>query len=441
MRRIRTSPHWRLVLLSLLPVCFYALAGYWKSVDINYLTTPSVLLVAFLAIYDFWLSRNQPQIELTRNARTNLSLGRKYTFNFTIENHSKHFAYFCVHEHHPVELFIEGLGMENTLKSGDQIQLSYCVLAKKRGHCKITGTELRIESKLRLWRVNWFIKNPIVCKVYPDFKVIRSAQFIDATANTSINGLKIYSRRGDGTEFHQLRAYRQGDSLRQIDWCATSKCRKLISREYQEEQNQQIITMLDSGKRMNVRTKTGSHFDVALGALLMLGHTVLNKGDWFSMQSFGEKERWLPNVKGAKNISRVMNHFYDLYPQECASDYLAAAEGLIEKKPKRALVLLVTTLSDESFSDLIPAIMLLRRHHLVAMISIKNQAVQEVLDQEIVDIRGADTYCAALDLQHRQQLNIRRISKLGVICINTDHGKLLPSMLNVYFRVKRSGVL
>jgi uncharacterized protein (DUF58 family) len=40
-------------------------------------------------------------------------------------------------------------------------------------------------------------------------------------------------RRGEGTEFHQLREYRQGDSQRAIDWKATSRTARLISREYE----------------------------------------------------------------------------------------------------------------------------------------------------------------------------------------------------------------
>ena len=40
------------------------------------------------------------------------------------------------------------------------------------------------------------------------------------------------------SEFHQLREYRQGDRSAQIDWKATAR-RRLISREYQEERDQQ----------------------------------------------------------------------------------------------------------------------------------------------------------------------------------------------------------
>src|SRR3546814_8055761 len=65
-----------------------------------------------------------------------------------------------------------------------------------------------------------------------------------------------------------MREYRIGDSLRQIDWKATARARMLISREYQDEKNQQLIVVLDTGRRMMARepatapgTRALAHFD------------------------------------------------------------------------------------------------------------------------------------------------------------------------------------
>ena len=60
-------------------------------------------------------------------------------------------------------------------------------------------------------------------------------------------GVRRRQRRGEGQDFHQLREYRAGDSLRQIDWKATSRYRRLISKEYQDERDQQVVFLLDCG--------------------------------------------------------------------------------------------------------------------------------------------------------------------------------------------------
>jgi len=45
-----------------------------------------------------------------------------------------------------------------------------------------------------------------------------------------------------------LRDFRVGDSLRQIDWRATARFQKPISREYQEERNQQVLGDMQSAE-------------------------------------------------------------------------------------------------------------------------------------------------------------------------------------------------
>ena len=63
-------------------------------------------------------------------------------------------------------------------------------------------------------------------------------------------GARLQRRRGEGTEFHELRDYRIGDSLRKIDWKATARVARLVSREYRDERNQQVVLLLDCGRRM-----------------------------------------------------------------------------------------------------------------------------------------------------------------------------------------------
>src|SRR3546814_6522456 len=65
----------------------------------------------------------------------------------------------------------------------------------------------------------------------------------------------------------------------QIDWKATARARKLISREYQDEKNQQLIVVLDTGRRMMARepataqgTRALAHFDHALDASLVVSY-------------------------------------------------------------------------------------------------------------------------------------------------------------------------
>ena len=439
MNRIKHGPAKRLVqltalLLLLLFVCAIA------SVDSLVLT--ALLLVPLLvAFFDYMAAKSEPLLEVSAQTNLNMALYRRQPLQIVIKNKVKHATMLDVSVHLSNAIELQKPQQTVFIDAMQQAKQSFTLRAHKRGDAQISAIELRVGSPFGLWQTNWLAAQAIQLKVYPDFSRVTSKQHLNGVVNKPISGLKLTKKRGDGIEFQQLREYRQGDSVRQIDWQATSKRRKLISRENQEEQNQHVIVMLDASKKMAIEANEGSHFDHALNALLLLSHTVLKQGDWFSMQSFNQNLRWLPDVKGAQNVSRVMNHFYDLYPDKSSSDYLVAVNQLIAKRSKRSLVLLVTTLDEQSIDELMPAIKLLQKHHLVALININNRAVNEVLDEPIEKYEDATSYCAALALLNSHKANMAKLKKQGVIAIDCNPEQLLPHVLNTYLNVKHSGAL
>ena len=439
MNRIKLRPAKRLVVLTafiLLLMLVCAIAQFNGM-----LLTALLLVPALVAIVDCLAAKSSPLLEVSAETNLNMALYRRQDLNVLIKNNAKHAKQLdvSVHLSNAIELLkpVQTLFIDAT----HQAKLVFMIRAHKRGDAQISAIELRVGSSLGLWQANWLATQATQLKVYPDFSRVTSKQHLNGVVNKPISGLKLTKKRGDGIEFQQLREYRQGDSVRQIDWQATSKRRKLISREYQEEQNQHVIVMLDASKKMAIEANEGSHFDHALNALLLLSHTVLKQGDWFSMQSFNQNLRWLPDVKGAQNVSRVMNHFYDLYPDNSSSDYLVAVNQLIAKRSKRSLVLLVTTLDEQSIDELMPAIKLLQKHHLVALININNRAVSEVLEEPIEKYEDATSYCAALALLNSHKANMAKLKKQGVIAIDCNPEQLLPHVLNTYLNVKHSGAL
>ncbi len=396
---------------------------------------------AFVVFIDYIGSKAKPLLDVSAQTNLNMALYRRQALEVIIKNNAKQVKQIDVSVHLSNAIELQKPQQSVLIDPMQQAKQHFTLSAHKRGDAEISAIELRVCSIFGFWQTSWLVHQAIKLKVYPDFSRVTAKQHLNAVVNKPISGLKLTKKRGDGIEFQQLREYRQGDSVRQIDWQATSKRHKLISREYQEEQNQHVIVMLDASKKMAIEANEGSHFDHALNALLMLSHTVLKQGDWFSMQSFNQTLRWLPDVKGAQNVSRVMNHFYDLYPDNSSSDFLVAANQLITKRSKRSLVLLVTTLDEQSIDELMPAIKLLQNHHLVALININNRAVTEELEEPIEKYEDAISYCAALALLNSHKGNMAKLRKQGVIAIDCNPEQLLPHVLNTYLNVKHSGSL
>src|SRR5256885_10750185 len=71
-------------------------------------------------------------------------------------------------------------------------------------------------------------------------------------------GRQPFRRLGEGRLFESLREWVPGDDLRHIDWKATAKRRKVITRQYEAERRQQVLLVLDTGRLLTAEIAGGS---------------------------------------------------------------------------------------------------------------------------------------------------------------------------------------
>jgi uncharacterized protein (DUF58 family) len=409
--------------------------------------SPFALLAGavILALFDALLSLKAPAIAINRDLPNILSLYQETAVRFLLVNEQNQKnsqpIYLNWIEKIPNEWECKPYDTFTTLLPGETQEHEYFVKPHMRGQANIEGAYLRLASSWRFWQLTWFKEHNTEHKVYPNFSAIADSTGLNGSVNLQQMGLKKFNLRGAGMDFLQLRDYREGESLRQIDWRATSRFNKLISKEFQEEKNQHILIMLDAGRRMRVQDDELSYFEHALNALIMLSFTALKNGDNLSIQSFGSESRWLNQVRGAQNVSRVLHHFYDLYPEKISSDYLSAAQELMQKHPKRSLVLLVSCLRDEDFEDLLLSVQLLQEKHLVAVISIEEPIYKEIEQNDIRQFDDALNYASSTLLQRNIEMNIKRLKHRGVICIKSQAPGLTASLINSYLSIKKAGLL
>lgn len=400
-----------------------------------------VSLTLVVSLWDAWRAGFRPNLKISRTLKSNLSVNNPVAITLTIHNDSNRHIRLALADLLPPSWAHDVSRAEHSISAQSEHEIQYQTTPGLRGLFSLPGIECRVRSDLGLWHFDWLYSLPAEVRVYPDFRMLHDLSGLKGSAVLNQTGIRQFHKRGSGMDFKQLRDYRTGESLRQVDWRATSRFNKLISREFQDEKNQSVVIMLDAGQRMMVQDNELQYFDHALNTLIALSHTILKNGDELSLMSFGQSNRWLGKVKGVEAISQVLNHFFDLHPQSVASDYLQAASQLIEKCPKRSLVMLVSCLRDEDFSDLLLAVKLLQKHHLVVVASIQDSLFDEVNQQPIDTRLSAGTWLAAQDLTGRIARNQKALEASGAICISAKATGITPSTINTYLKVKKAGIL
>ena len=341
----------------------------------------------------------------------------------------------------PGEWPVSGLPRALDLRPGVEAAFAYRFTPGERGRFEFAGCQLRLRSPLRLWRQRRTVALPQPVRVYPNFAPLAKFALFSAEQASRVIGAHLQRSRGEGTEFHQLRDYRVGDSLRQVDWKASQRTHRLISRSYQHERNQQVLMLLDTGRRLLARDDALSHFDHVLNASLVVSYLALRRGDAVGLMASGGDARWLAPQRGLGAVDTILNTTYDLQARPVATDYLEAATQLSLRQRRRALVMLVTNVRDEDIEDLLAAVRLLQRRHLVCVASLREQALDQAMARPVDTLEQAIAAGALARYLDERTRAHRSLRAEGVMVLDVTCAQLPAALVERYLAVKREGLL
>ena len=135
-------------------------------------------------------------------------------------------------------------------------------------------------------------------------------------------GARLMRRRGGETEFESLREYVHGDDVRRVDWMAFARRGKPMVRQYQVERGQELILLIDGGRRMRVTAAEGERagwtkLDWALDAALELAAVALSKGDRVGAAAFRRGlATWVAPAKSGRQLTRLFQALFPLQPSQ-----------------------------------------------------------------------------------------------------------------------------
>ncbi len=407
----------------------------------------AVSALVLMAGFDLVALRRLPTPDAIRRVSEALAIGIQTQVGLMLDPGDARLRA-TVYDLHPGGWEAHDLPRTVALKPGMQSTLEYRLRPGERGDFVFQGVQLLIDSPLRLWRQSRVSGTPQTVRVLPNFAPLTRLALAGAERASRLIGAHVTRRRGEGTDFRQLREYRVGDSMRQVDWKATARARKLISREYQDEKHQQVLLVVDTGRRMLARepvtghaTGATSHFDHALDAALVVGYLALRQGDAVGLFASGGAQRWVPPQRGMAALETLLRGAYDLQPAPVATDYLAAAHELSLRQRRRGLLLWITNLRDEDTEDVLAAVRMLQRRHLVVIASLRERALDEALATEVTELDDAlrvgatARYLAERAAAH----DLLRSHRVSVLDVTSE--QLPAAVVQEYLSIKRKGLL
>lgn len=254
-------------------------------------------------------------------------------------------------------------------------------------------------------------------------------------------GARSRSILGAGAEVLQLRDYRSGDPQHLIDWRATARSGRLVSRDFSEDQHLEIVIAIDAGRASALRA----------GELDRLGHYA-NLAARFAEHAVAQDDRVglvifadrplaaLAPGRGMGAVVRIRQLLTATKVAPAESNPLNAALRIRSLVRQRSLIVMLTDLDDATVAgQLASAARLLLPKHLPLIAglaspqaaSLSHAPARSWLDP--YEALAAQEYCSRLER------NVRALRALGAPALLARPDQLEHAVFDAYaqFRLRR----
>ncbi|NJM45650.1 MAG: DUF58 domain-containing protein [Alkalinema sp. RU_4_3] len=392
------------------------------------------LVILGLMILDGLLSR--PDLPtIARKLPHRLSIGRENPITLTLTGKAPSLVQ--IRDTPPAEHFrITPATLTTTLEADSTVDLTHSAFPTYRGQYQWGDIYLRQRSRWRLAWIDRKIPAQETVAVYPDLLGLRALTI--RMALQSAGALRQKRRIGIGTEFTELRDYSMGDDPRLIDWKATARRSRPLVRVLEPEQEQTLIIMLDRGRLMTAQVEGLARFDWGLNTALALALTALHRGDKVGFAVFDRAiHTWIPPQRGQTHLNQLIDRLTPIQPELIEPDYMGAVSTLTAQQSRRALVVMITDLVDQTASaELLGAMGRLAPRYLPFCVTLRDPLVDRRAKEFASDIEGNYARGVALDMLKDRAQAFEKLRRRGVLVLDAPASQVSDQLVDRYLQLK-----
>lgn len=387
---------------------------------------------------NYLLGVRADQVRVRRVVAPRLSLGEPEVVELHVHNYGRATVRFLITDTVPAGWQAQTLPLEVELRPHQEATLTYQVVPNARGRFQFGDLHVRLQQAP--WLAVRQVRFPAAeeVRIYPDLREV--ARYEVMARRSRLEDLGVHRSRlaGRGTEFERIRDYTPDDEYRQIDWKATARRNRPMTRVYEVERSQSVFIVLDAGRMMAGRVGSLAKLDYAVNAALMLAHVALKAGDRVGLMIVSDDvEAYLPLGKGQAQFKQCLELLYGVEARLCHVDYRAALEQIAIRCKRRSLVVFFTDLVDEDTSaELVTYLRLLRPTHLPLCVTLQDEQVAGASRRPTETAAQMYERTVALDLLSERRRVLDSLQKLGAVVLDSAPADLSVSVVNRYLELK-----
>jgi uncharacterized protein (DUF58 family) len=400
-----------------------------------------IILIAF-TITDFILVQLfDRKITCIRIVPKVLPLGDEQTITITVKNNHSNITKIEIVDELPEEFQKRDFSFKFYLSSEEEKTITYNVRAVTRGAYKFGNCNVFVSTLLGLLQHKIIYDLKITTPVYPSSVQVKKHELLLFNKLHTFQGVKKMRKIGHSYEFEQIKNYTHGDDIRSINWKATGRRNQLMTNQFGDEKSQQIYSILDKSRAMNMPFNGLSLLDYAVNTTLVISNTAIHKDDKAGVLTFNEKiGSFVKAGKKPGQLKLISETLYKEQESKLEANFELLYNAIMRLIKQRSLIILYTNF--ESYYTLeryLPVLRKLNRSHLLLVVIFKNTEIEKYSYENAED---------TLDIYHKtigkkflgeKEMMTKELTKYGIQSVLTAPEDLSTLTINKYLEFKAKG--
>lgn len=403
----------RSALLLILLAGLLAIMGEWNVALARWWCLPAGALLLGLAYEAAALARTRLELRLASAERWHL--GRAQQLRFVFRQSDREVLQIQAALSPPEQVGAEPRVETLKLLRGLETSTSLEAVGRRLGPVVWPPPAIRIGGALTLAWWPRRVAADCTVTVVPDLL----ARIVATTRGSRRAGGQRAPMTGSGTEILQLRDYRPGDPLRLIDWKATARRRRPISRDMTEDQHLEIVVALDAGRASGLAAGEVDRLSLNVNVAARLAQRATELEDAVGLLVFAAQPvAALAPARGGAAVTRIRKLLSACRVQPGESNPVLAAARILTLSKRRSLIVLLTDLEDASATEqLVQAARMLTRKHFLLIAGVESPRISALAAAGAREPLDAYRALAAIEYCNALAGNVRVLRAVGAAAI------------------------
>lgn len=329
------------------------------------------------------------------------------------------------------------------MMTGENRSIQYFLRPVKRGEYSFGAVNVLAHSPLKLIARKFSFSGDKNVPVYPSYIQMRKYELLAIHQNLTETGIKKIRRIGHNQEFELIKEYITGDDFRTVNWKATARRSRLMVNQFQDERSQQVYSLIDKGRVMQMPFNGMSLLDYAINSSLVISNIAIKKSDKAGLLTFQDRVgSFLRAGRMNNQMAAIQEVLYNQKTAFLETDYSALYASVRKSISQRSLLLLYTNF--ESIHGLhrqLPYLLAMNKMHLLVVIFFENSELKTLIEKKAQGLKEIYHQVVAGQFAYDKKLIVKELQKHGIQYILTAPEKLTINSINKYLELKARNLI